>query len=102
VSERGQVEVVYALPERQRVVALELPAGESLTAGEAVERSGLLREFPDLALGPLVLGIFGRLCDSSRVLRDGDRVEIYRPLHHDPRVQRRERVAAVARRGRRR
>jgi uncharacterized protein len=95
------VEVVYALPDRQRVVELDLPV-DGLTAAQAVERSGLLREFPDLAEGPLVLGIFGVVCDASRPLRKGDRVEIYRPLRHDPRAMRRERAAAASRRRRKR
>lgn len=91
---RGTVEVAYAEPDRQRVVVLELPP-EGLTAGQAVERSGLLREFPAIATRPLVLGIFGQVCEAGRSLRDGDRVEVYRPLLHDPRVQRRERVAGT-------
>ena len=85
----------------QRRVELVLPAG-GLTAGQAVERSGLLQEFPELAAGTLVLGIFGTICDASRPLRNDDRVEIYRPLKHDPRMMRRERAAAAPARGRRR
>lgn len=95
----GRVEVVYALPERQRVVELVIPPS-GLTAREAVERSGLLVEFPGLAAQPLVLGIFGAVCDGERRLRDGDRVEIYRPLKHDPRTLRRERAAGMPRGGR--
>ena len=97
----GAVEVVYALPGRQFVIALPLePPG--LTARAAVERSGLLAQVPELAAQPLVLGIFGVVCDERRVLRDGDRVEIYRPLRHDPRDLRRERAANAPRKGRRR
>lgn len=97
----GRVEVVYALPERQRVIELPIPRS-GLTAGEAVERAGLLVEFPDLAAQPLVLGIFGAACGGERRLRDGDRVEIYRPLKLDPRASRRERAASMPRKGRRR
>ncbi|HET9693426.1 MAG TPA: RnfH family protein [Steroidobacteraceae bacterium] len=96
----GKVEVACALPDRQAVVELVLPA-EGLTAAQAVERSGLLQQFPDLAAHGPVLGIFGAVCEPSRPLRDGDRVEIYRPLKHDPRELRRERAAA-ARKPRRR
>jgi putative ubiquitin-RnfH superfamily antitoxin RatB of RatAB toxin-antitoxin module len=49
-----------------------------------------------------VLGVFGEVCEDSRPLRNGDRVEIYRPLKHDPRTMRRERAAATARKARRR
>ena len=97
-----RVEVAYALPERQRVVVLELPDG-GLTAAEAVQRSGLLQEYPQIAEQPLVLGVFGEICAGDRPLRAGDRVEILRPLRHDPRALRRERAAAAsARKPRRR
>ena len=100
--EPKQVEVVYALPERQRVVTLELPP-DGLTAAQAVERSGLLREFPQISEHPLVLGVFGAVCAPDHALRAGDRVEILRPLRHDPRELRRERAAAsIPRRTRRR
>lgn len=89
----ARVEVAYALPEKQRVVTLELPAA-GLTAGEAVQRSGLLQEFPQIAELPLELAVFGVTCEPCRSLQDGDRVEILRPLRHDPRALRRERAAA--------
>jgi putative ubiquitin-RnfH superfamily antitoxin RatB of RatAB toxin-antitoxin module len=93
--------VAYALPGRQYVIELPLlPAG--LTARAAVEHSGLLAEFPELAMQPMVLGIYGAVCDGERQLRDGDRVEIYRPLKQDPRALRRERAANTPRKGRRR
>jgi putative ubiquitin-RnfH superfamily antitoxin RatB of RatAB toxin-antitoxin module len=94
-----QVEVVYALSDRQRVVTLALPE-TGLTAMAAVERSGLLDEFPALRDRALVLGIYGMVCAPGRLLRDRDRVEIYRPLQVDPRAQRRERAAHAARKGR--
>ena len=95
------VEVVYALPDRQRVVTLALPE-TGLTVQAAVERSGLLDEFPNLRDRPLVLGIYGTVCLPDRPLRDRDRVEIYRPLQVDPRAQRRERAAQAVRQGRKR
>ena len=95
------VEVVYALPDRQRIVTLALPE-TGLTAQAAVERSGLLDEFPNLRDRPLVLGIYGTVCLPDRPLRDRDRVEIYRPLQVDPRTQRRERATHAVRQGRKR
>jgi putative ubiquitin-RnfH superfamily antitoxin RatB of RatAB toxin-antitoxin module len=97
----AQVEVVYALPDRQRVVTLALPQ-TGLTAQAAVEHSGLLDEFPELRGRPLVLGIYGTVCAPDRSLGDRDRVEVYRPLRVDPRAQRRERAANAARQGRKR
>ena len=87
------VEVVYALPERQRVVQLPLRAG--MTALEAVQAAGLEREFPEIAGSDLVLGIYGRRVDATHVLRSGDRVEIYRPLKFDPRDARRKAAQAA-------
>jgi putative ubiquitin-RnfH superfamily antitoxin RatB of RatAB toxin-antitoxin module len=88
-----RVEVVYALPDRQAVVTVALPAA-GLTALQAVERSGLLDQFRDLREKPLVLGVCGVACTHDRPLRDRDRVEIYRPLKVDPRAQRRQRAVA--------
>lgn len=86
------VEVVYALPERQRLLALEVPTGT--TARQAVEQSGLLTEFPELEPGDIKLGIFGKAVAADTPLRDGDRVEVYRPLKADPKEVRRQLAAA--------
>ncbi len=80
------VEVVYALPEVQRVV--ELPWVPGMTVGQALELSGVLEEFK-LDLASAKVGIFGRLCRLDFKLKPGDRVEIYRPLAIDPREARR-------------
>lgn len=89
----ASVEVVYALPDRQTVLRLPLPAS-GMTAREAVERSGMLDRFPELRGQPWVLGVYGTACDGDRPLQDRDRVEIYRPLRVDPRAQRRNRAVA--------
>jgi putative ubiquitin-RnfH superfamily antitoxin RatB of RatAB toxin-antitoxin module len=89
-----QIEVAYALPERQRVITLDFVAG--LTAGEAVRASGICREFPELAARPLVLGVYGEVVADAHSLRPGDRVEIYRELAVDPRDARRLRAAQAA------
>lgn len=88
-------EVVYALPERQLVVAVTLEAGA--TVRDAIERSGLCSTQPEVAAalqpgGPGV-GVFGRVVTLEHILRDGDRVEIYRPLRIDPKTARRARAA---------
>lgn len=82
------VEVVYALADRQALVAIAVPAGT--TVGDAIEQSGIAGQFPDEDLSACKLGIWGRLAASNQVLEDGDRVEIYRPLTIDPREARRE------------
>lgn len=86
-----EVEVVYALTERQALFALAVPAGA--TAGDAIEKSGIAKKFPEQDLAACQLGIWGRLVNRDQTLEDGDRVEIYRPLEIDPRETRR-RLAA--------
>lgn len=96
----ASVEVAYALPDRQRVV--RVPLREGMTALEAVRAAALEREFPELGAAAPVLGIYGRRVGHGQLLRDGDRVEIYRPLKFDPREARRRtaRATAAPRRGR--
>ena len=84
----GSVQVVYARPEAQRIVTLERRPG--MTAEQAVLASGLLEAFPEITQRPLLLGVFGAQVEPGRVLEDGDRVEIARPLLRDPRELRRE------------
>ena len=85
------VEVIYALPERQRAVEVTLPAGA--TVRMAVRASRLDRYFPGLDLEHGAVGVWGRVVADGAVLADGDRVELYRPLLADPREQRRRRAS---------
>jgi putative ubiquitin-RnfH superfamily antitoxin RatB of RatAB toxin-antitoxin module len=85
------VEVAYAKPEEQVIVALKIPEGA--TVGEAVHASGLLSRFPEIDETDLKVGIFGSICKLDQPLRQADRVEIYRPLIHDPKEARRQRAA---------
>jgi putative ubiquitin-RnfH superfamily antitoxin RatB of RatAB toxin-antitoxin module len=85
-----RVEVAYALPDRQKIIAIDVPAGTS--AQEAVRRSGIADHFPDIDLGNLKLGIFGKAVAAGQQLVDGDRVEIYRPLIADPKIVRKKRA----------
>jgi uncharacterized protein len=86
-----RVWVVYALPELQKVLELELP--ESVTVAEAVARSGLLQQFPEIGERPLACAIYGRAVAGSHILRADDRVEILRPLQVDPKESRRRAAA---------
>jgi len=95
--ERAAVEVVYALRDRQRVIQVRF--AEGMTAIEAVEASGILKDFPDLSAGTLDLGVYGRVVQSTHLLRPGDRVEIYRRLTADPREARRQLAAQGKTRG---
>lgn len=93
-AERIVVEVACGEPGRQTIVTLELPPG--CTAGDALARSGVLALHPALDPGACGLGIFGQEVGRDRVLADGDRVEILRPLAEDPK-ERRRRLARAGR-----
>jgi putative ubiquitin-RnfH superfamily antitoxin RatB of RatAB toxin-antitoxin module len=82
------VRVVYALPDEQVGVSLQVPPGT--TVADAVTRSKLLEKFPEAAARPLACAVFGRAVPLSHELREGDRVEILRPLLIDPKQSRRE------------
>jgi uncharacterized protein len=84
------VEVAYALPHRQVVLSIELPMGS--TALQAAQDSGIANLFQGLDLENATYGIYGQLVAPLQVLRDGDRVEIYRPLTADPKEVRKARA----------
>jgi len=95
-----RIEVAYALREEQVLLELEMAGGA--TARQAVERSGILQRFPEIDLARAGLGIFGRVVSPDTPLRDGDRVEIYRPLVADPKQARHARAGRPPRGERRR
>ncbi|SEI81107.1 hypothetical protein SAMN04244579_02105 [Azotobacter beijerinckii] len=90
------VEVVYALADRQKLVGLSVPRGT--TVREAALRSALDRDFPGLDLASAPLGVFGKAVarPEERMLEEGERVEIYRPLIADPKEVRKQRAAKAA------
>jgi putative ubiquitin-RnfH superfamily antitoxin RatB of RatAB toxin-antitoxin module len=86
-----RVEVAYALPEKQAIV--ELQVAEGTTALEAARQSGLAERFGGIDLENAKLGIYAKVVSPKQVLREGDRVEIYRPLIADPKEVRKARAA---------
>ncbi|MBT8768707.1 RnfH family protein [Metapseudomonas boanensis] len=88
-----KVEVVYALPDRQQLLCVQVAPGT--TARAAVLHSRMGAYFPELDLATCSLGIFGKSLPrpEERVLEEGDRVEIYRPLVADPKEVRKQRAA---------
>jgi putative ubiquitin-RnfH superfamily antitoxin RatB of RatAB toxin-antitoxin module len=85
------VEVAYALPEKQIIRAVNVDIGT--TAGAAIVQSGIMMDFPELELEEAKIGVFGKATAMTTVLNEGDRVEIYRPLIADPKEIRRKRAA---------
>jgi uncharacterized protein len=84
------VEVVYARPGREEAVSLKVPAGA--TALDALRASGLLERHPEIDLARQKIGIYGKVVSAQSPLRDGDRVELYRPLQVDAKEARRRRA----------
>jgi len=85
------VEVAYALAEKQLIIPLQLIKGS--TVDQAILSSKLLSHFSDINLTQVHVGIFGQVCQLNKVLMPGDRVEIYRPLICDPKQARRNRAS---------
>lgn len=94
-AERIAVEVVYALPDRQTVLAVQVPPGASV--GEVVRHSGMLARHPEIELAAMKVGIYGRRVTLDTRVRSGDRIELYRPLVADPKTARHARAAARVR-----
>ena len=84
------VEVVYANAQQQWIKQIALARGS--TVGQAIAASGIERELAGVNVDLQKLGIFSRRVDADRLLVDGDRIEIYRPLALDPMEARRRRA----------
>ena len=85
------VEVAYALSDKQSLISLEVEEGTTIK--EAIEASGVLDTYDQIDLTRDKVGIFSKFATLDTVLREKDRVEIYRPLIADPKQVRKERAA---------
>ena len=85
------IEVAYALEDKQTLLNLEV--GTDITLKQAIELSGMLELYPQINLLQDKTGIFGKIAKLDTILREKDRVEIYRPLIADPKEVRKERAA---------
>lgn len=86
-----QIEVAYALESKQTLLKIEVEAGTTLK--QAIELSDILVLYPQIDLTKDKTGIFGKIAKLNTILREKDRVEIYRPLIADPKQVRKERAA---------
>lgn len=84
------VEVAYALPEKQKIITVNVPVGCTLL--EAVKCSKIVDYFPQIDLDNDKMGLFGKAASKDQVLKANDRVEIYRPLLIDPKEVRKKRA----------
>lgn len=89
------LEVAYALPQKQKIVSVSVDEGSSLL--DAVMQSGIDKEFPELNFAAAKYGIFGKAVRNpeQEIVREGIRIEIYRPLLIDPKQARLNRAAKV-------
>ena len=79
-----KIGIAYALPKRQVWFDVELPEGATIQ--DAINKSGILKQFPDIDLEKQKVGIYTKISKLDTVLSDGDRVEIYRPITCDPKT----------------
>ncbi|ASM53244.1 hypothetical protein PNIG_a1015 [Pseudoalteromonas nigrifaciens] len=92
------VEVVFALPETATSLTIEVVKGT--TVEQAVIQSGIIEKHPEIDATALTLGVWNRTVKPNQELKEGDRVEIYRPLIADPKDARRKRAEKAKEEGR--
>lgn len=87
------IEVAFALPEKQSILKIEVPEGCSVFDG--AKQSGIDKVFPEIDFETADMGIFGKIVKKPKeqTLREGDRIEIYRPLIIDPKQARLNRAS---------
>lgn len=93
-----KVEIVFALPDTATSLSIEV--AEGTTAEQAVLQSGISEKCPEIDLTNLALGVWNRTVKNHQVLKEGDRIEIYRPLIADPKAARRQRAEKAKEEGR--
>ena len=89
MADRIRVSVIYADPTLQIEIPIDVDA--TATVDDAIRRSGISARLPN-GFKPAAIGIFGRIVSARDTLRDGDRIELYRPLKIDPKAARRRRA----------
>ena len=98
MSELCTIEVVYGTPEKQEIITLEVPLETSVE--DCITQSNVQKMFPEIDLAENKVGIWNRTCRLNDTVKDGDRIEIYRPLIADPKEVRRLRAEKAKAEGR--
>jgi len=88
-----KIEVAFATPIKQLSISVKLQ--EAVTVKEAIIQSRITDQFPEIDLLRMKVGVFGKVCSLGKILKEGDRVEIYRSLLLDPMDARRNRALKV-------
>lgn len=84
------IELVYALPDEQKI--LEIEVAPDTNVKQAIELSGILQQYPEIDLTKNKVGIFSKVTKLDTLLRERDRIEIYRPLIADPKEVRKKKA----------
>ena len=98
VANKCDIEVVYGTPKRQEIINLEVD--ENTTIEQAIMASGIIEEFPEIDLTVNNVGIWNRAAKLKDIVKDLDRIEIYRPLLADPKEVRKRRAEKAKEEGR--
>ncbi len=98
MANKIKVEVVYGLPDHQVLLGLEVDQDCDILT--AIKQSGITMHFPEIDPDTAEVGIFSRMAKLDQALRDGDRIEIYRPLIADPKELRKIRAERAKAEGR--
>lgn len=90
-----RVEVAYALPHDQKIIALQVE--EDCSAYDVVIRSGIVEAYPEIDPDTIPMGIFGKAIRDPKatIMKEGQRIELYRPLIADPKEARAKRAAKM-------
>ncbi|CAM3730813.1 RnfH family protein [Rheinheimera salexigens] len=98
MAEQLMVEVAYALPTQQSLLTLSVAA--DATVEQIIHSSGILQQYPEIDLSQLKVGVWSRTVKLTDTVKEGDRIEIYRPLIADPKDLRRRRAERAKEEGR--
>ena len=85
------IELIFPLPDEQELLTIQVP--NATTIEQAIELSGILQKYPEIDLKTNKVGIFSKVSKLNTELREGDRIEIYRPLIADPKEARKKKAA---------
>lgn len=85
-AKKISIEIAFAKPDHQMILKLDVTEG--CTVKEAILQSAILQRYPEINWTTHATGIFGNVVAETTALQAGDRIEIYRPLHRDPKQAR--------------
>ncbi len=84
------VELIYALLDKQTINTIKVKEGSSIN--DVIDQSGILIEYPEIDLSINKVGIYNQIKKLDELVKNGDRVEIYRPLIANPKEERLKRA----------